>query len=98
MELVETLLDFIRASRDGNWLLYLDDHGRMLPWFSVYDHINYARWAPVFYADMIDLQSTAPEAYEEYKTGNFVLKKANGRFNQVPIDQGTEWINKMCKA
>ena len=66
MELVETLLDFIRASRDGNWLLYLDALGRMLPWFSVYDHTNYARWTPVYYAEMLDLQNTAPEVYEEF--------------------------------
>ena len=29
--------------------------------------------------------------------GNFVVKKTNGAFNQVPIDQATEWVNKLCK-
>jgi hypothetical protein len=29
--------------------------------------------------------------------GNFVIKKHVGRFNQVPVDQGTEWVNKICK-
>ena len=29
--------------------------------------------------------------------GNFVVKRKDGRFNQVPIDQATEWQNKICK-
>ena len=38
------------------------------------------------------------EVYEEFKAGNFVIKKSNGRFNQAPIAQGTGWVNKMCKV
>ena len=29
--------------------------------------------------------------------GDFVVKKTNGAFNQVHIDQATEWVNKLCK-
>ena len=28
---------------------------------------------------------------------NFVVKRSKRRFNQVPADQATEWINKTCK-
>ena len=35
----------------------------MLPWFRTYDHLNYARWAPVYYADMLKLKQSAPEVY-----------------------------------
>ena len=30
-------------------------------------------------------------------TGNFVVRKVSRQFNLIPIDQGTEWINKLCK-
>ena len=40
---------------------------------------------------------TAPEVYAEFMQGNFVVKRTKRRFNQVPADQATEWINKPCK-
>ena len=44
MKMVETLLNFIRANREGNWNLHLQSFADMLPWMTVYDHTNYARW------------------------------------------------------
>jgi len=98
MELVDILLSFIRALREGNWKLYLQALGKMLPWWSVYDHSNYARWAPVYYAEMLALETTAPDVFSEFMAGNFVVKKTKARFNQVPVDQATEWMNKLCKV
>ena len=69
----------------------------MLPWLTIYDHTNYARWGPVYLADMKLLEVTAPEVYAEFMQGNFVVKSTKRRFNQVPADQATEWINKPCK-
>ena len=97
LEMVELLLDFIRANRDGNWQLHLDTFAAMLPWMTVYDHVNYARWGPVYLADMKALPHTAPEVYQEFLMGNFVVKRSRHRFNQVPVDQATEWINRLCK-
>ena len=48
-------------------------------------------------ADMKLLEMTAPEVYAEFMQGNFVVKRTKRRFNQVPADQATEWINKPCK-
>ena len=69
----------------------------MFPWFRTYDHLNYVGWAPVYNADMLSLEQTAPGVYQEFVGGNFVVKKTNGAFNQVPIDQATEWVNKLCE-
>ena len=52
MNMVEILLDFIRAERDGNWTLHLEAFAAMLPWLTIYDHTNYARWGPVYLEDM----------------------------------------------
>lgn len=97
LQLVEILLSFIRANRDGDWLLHLASFEAMLPWITIYDHLNYARWGPVYLADMKWLPKTAPDVYEEFLAGNFVVKRHSGRFNQVPVDQATEWVNKVCK-
>jgi len=97
MEMVEVLLDFIRAQREGNWALQLEAFAAMLPWLSVYNHTNYARWGPIYLADMKLLPQTAPKVYAEFLDGNFVAKRSLHRFNQVSADQATEWMNRMCK-
>ena len=97
MSMVEILLDFIRAEREGNWNLHLEAFAAMLPWLIIYDHTNYAKWGPVYLAEMKNLENTAPEVYAEFMNGNFVVKRSKRRFNQVPADQATEWINKTCK-
>ena len=97
MEMVEVLLNFIRAERDGNWALHLESFAAMLPWLTIYDHTNYARWGPVYLADMKNLEKTAPEVHAYFTDGNFVVKRSKRYFNQVPADQATEWINKSCK-
>ena len=43
------------------------------------------------------LEMTTPEVYAEFMQGNVVVKRTKRRFNQVPADQATEWINKTCQ-
>lgn len=98
MKMVKTLLNFIRAEREGNWELHLESFAAILPWLVVYDHNNYSRWGPVYLTEMKSLEKTAPKIYAEFQAGNFVIKCSNNLFNQVPPDQATEWMNKMCKV
>ena len=97
MDMVEILLGFIRSSREGNWNLRLETFGAMLPWFAIYDHSNYSRWGPVHLADMKNLEQYAPDIHREFTAGNFVVKMTRNMFNQVPLDQATEWMNRICK-
>ena len=98
MELVEIMLDFMRAYRIRDWKLHLQTFEKRLPWFSTYDHLNYYdRWVPVYYEDKLSLEQSAPEVYQDFVGGNFVVKKTNGAFNQAPIYQATEWVNKVYK-
>ena len=97
MSMFEILLDFIRAEREGNWNLHLEAFAAMLPWLTIYDHTNYAKWGPVYLAEMKNLENNAPEVYAEFMNGNFVVKRSKRRFNQVPANQAAEWINKTCK-
>ena len=69
----------------------------MLPYLTIYDHTNYARWVPVYLTEMKGLQTSAPDLHREFESGDFVIKRSKGRFNQVPADQATEWQNRTCK-
>jgi hypothetical protein len=69
----------------------------MLPWMTVYDHTNYARWGTIYLAEMKYLETSQPIIHQEFMNGNFIVRCGKGRFNQVPIDQVTEWQNRVCK-
>ena len=43
LDMVQTLLDYQRSLRTGDWDLYLRATEKMLPWFHAYGHFNYAR-------------------------------------------------------
>ena len=58
ISMIEILLDFIRAERSGNWMQHVEAFTAMLPWFTIYDHTNYARWGPVYLADMKLIEKT----------------------------------------
>lgn len=98
MKMVEIMLDFIRAERDGNWQLHLSSFQSMLPYFFLYDHTNYARWGTIYISDMIKLEESAPDVYNEYMAGNFPVKRSDNLFNQVSADQALEWMNRACKV
>lgn len=97
LELVEILLEFQFAERSGNWELHLNSFRKMLPYFFAFDHTNYARWGTIYLLDMYKLPHTAPEVHKEFMNGNFVVKRLNGNFNQLSIDQALEHINKNSK-
>ena len=98
MEMVAILLGFIRAEREGNWEMHLELFSRMLPYFALFDHTNYARWGPVYLADMQNLVTTAPEVHNEFMAGKFSVKRTDSKFCQIPTDQALEHINRVAKV
>ena len=58
----------------------------MLPYFHAYDYTNYARWTTVYLADMQLLPETAPEVFQEFTSGNFLVKGSDNIYNQVWTD------------
>ena len=91
MEMVSALLQYTRAQRDGVWDLYLHSFQKMLPYFNRYDHLNYARWGPVYLVEL-------PEpVLNEFQKGNFVVKRSPKSFSQVDPDQAMEWVNGTSK-
>lgn len=71
MEMVEILLMFTRAQREGNWNLHLHSFQRMIPFFMTYGHTNYAHWGTIYVSEMHQLP---PEVKgRELDKGNFVV-------------------------
>ena len=87
---LKAVLALIRAERSGDSGLYLESMLCMLPVFYAYYRINYSRWLPVYIADMIILEDTAKEVYDELKAGKFSLNRTGKSFAAVPTDQVLE--------
>lgn len=98
MDMVFTLLAFIRADREGNWSLHLESFTKMLPLFHRYDHTNYARWGTIYLTEMRSLPDTAPEVNQEFQKGNFSIKRTKSNFSQIGPDQALEHINRVAKV
>ena len=100
LEMVPLLLTFIRATREGNWSLHLECIREMLPWYFAYDHLNYARYLPVYLLHMIQLPETHPEAQMMLENGDFGVQRTTEHgFAQLPIDQTIEQtLNRSTKT
>lgn len=85
--LVEILLNCIRAERDGLWDLHLVTVSAMLPYFFVYNHINYVRGCVMYVEDMKRLPQKIKTAFNQ---GHFSVKRRPGKFNNVAADHALE--------
>ena len=97
--MIEILLQYLRAEREGLWDLHLATTSSMLPYFFACGHINYARWVAVYLADMKLLSETFPDVHSEFCSGNFGVKHTEKPFNQIWSDMALEQsINRHVKS
>ena len=88
LDMVEILLNLIRSFREGDWHLHLQAVRAMLPWCFAYDHVNYARYASFYYAQMSVLAETHPDVYNHFLNGGFAVQRgAINPFGKQPVDQ-----------
>ena len=88
IDMLEILLGLIRASREGNWMLHLAMIKAVIPWMFAYDRLNYAKYLPVYYNQMLNLPMEHPEVYEHLKNeGMSVQLGAANTFGRIPLDQ-----------
>ena len=94
MQMVQILLLFVRAQRNGVWSLHIYAFQHMLPLLMRYNHTNYAHWGTIYLNEMHQLPE---EVRKEFESGNFVITRAGSNFNQVDPDQSQEWLNGIGK-
>lgn len=75
LEMVELLLLFQRATREGNWYLHLSAILSMMPWYFAYDRVNYSRYLPAYWMEMMNLEDTHPSVHNEFVRGKFVVQR-----------------------
>ena len=87
IEMVELLLLFTRATREGNWQLHLSAVRSMLPWYFAYNRTNYCRYLPAYYVEMLDLPNTHPDVHKSFLAGEFCVQRQEDHgFAQVECD------------
>ena len=82
--------DLVRADREGNWQLHLKTVEAVLPFFAVFNSINYLRWCSLYLEDMKVLPDTAPVVHAEFMAGQFVVKRFSIPFSAVATDMCLE--------
>ena len=79
IDMGQTMLDFIKAIRTGDWDLHLQSCEQMLVWMHAYDRINYSRHFTYYWVSQQNLQARFPAIYQEFKNGNFSTKRSPGK-------------------
>ena len=99
VDMVFLLLNFVRSSRTGDWLLHLSCMRQMLPWFFAYDRINYSRYLSLYWSEMKALPTSHPTVHEKFIEGEFCVQRSEMQFSQVPVDLTIEQtINRDSKT
>ena len=89
---------YVRAIREGYFLLYIDALSNIVLWFFALGHTNYARWIPVHLRDMFFFATKHPGVFAEFRKGNVVVKKTTHVFSGIAIDQAHEQNNASVKG
>eukprot|EP00058_Branchiostoma_floridae_P009808 XP_002595296.1 hypothetical protein BRAFLDRAFT_128105 [Branchiostoma floridae] len=90
VSMVLLLLQFIKAERSGDWSLHLASTACMVPCFNSMDRTNYARWLPVYLADMRRLPETHPQVHNAFMAGDHAISRSNQPFAKVWTDMALE--------
>ena len=89
--MVEILLGLLRADREGDWPLYLSCIREMIPLCFAMDKTNYARYLPIYYAQMTHLKEDCPDLYHHFQNGGFSVQlSSTNPFARIAVDQTTE--------
>ena len=99
IDLIQQVENLVRADREGDWELHLQAVQALLPIFAAFDSTNYLRWCALYLEDMHKLPVTAPNVYQAFTAGKFVVKRTYGKFNAVGADMALEQtINRSQKS
>ena len=99
ISMVQLLLQFVRATREGNWELHLATVRDMIPWMFAYDRLNYAKYMSVYWLQMQQLETSHPQAYQAFMNGEFSVQRSSQSFSKTAVDQTIEQtINKDTKT
>ena len=86
----DTLLKLLRADREADFEMHLTAVLEVIPYLFLACRSNYARYTPVYVAEMRHLGVSAPRMFQHMSEGGFLVKRSERTFNCVPADQALE--------
>ena len=92
MKYQQLVMLFVRAHRQPNVRLFVDTLKALVGIVFAMDHHNYAKWLPVFIADLESLPSSVLVEFEG--NGNWTISRTMNRFSAIAIDHAHEQNNK----
>lgn len=98
MEMVETMLQFLRSVRTADWDQNLTSLHAFTKYFFALDQQNYARMIPLYLSEMQNLHSSDPIIWQHFKEGQFVVNKSMVPFNALGADEALEHENRRLKV
>lgn len=92
IDMVQILLLFVRATRESAWQLHLSTVRLMMKWFFAYDHVNYARYLPSYWLEIVNLPFTHPSCHREISVkGQWTVQRQSVHgFASIACDQAIE--------
>lgn len=97
MRQVMNLLNYIGGTRLRNWMQHLATTEDMFKYFHAHDQSNYSKWALLYLADMLELQTTDPESWKFLEDGNFAVSKNEVAFTSIDPDHTIEHEHRPMK-
>lgn len=86
-EMVEIMLESIKADRECNFQLHVESVRKMLPYFFSMNHHNYARGITMYLQDMLQIPE---DVKTDFENGMLSVKRSSGTFNSVACDLALE--------
>ena len=96
MNLFETILLFIRATREESWKLHLRNLHELCPYFFSFDMVNCSRITPVCLSQMMNLKENKKK--NTMIEGGFCVGKSEVPFTSICADHGIEQENRSMKV
>lgn len=95
---IMNMLNYIGATRTKNWLQHLSTKDDMAIYFHAHDQRNYSKWALLYIADMLELESTDPDSWKFLSDGNFTVTTNSVPFTSIDPDHAIEHQHKVIKS
>ena len=98
LKIVLIYLVMIKSFREGDFDAYRHSLSAIMPYLFANDNTHYSRWGSIHLHDMLNLQKTHPNIYDEFLNGHFVLHESSRIFSGVALDQAHEHNNRLVKT
>ena len=96
VEMVQTIRDFVKPIKTGDWGLNLFASDKILHWFHTYDNYNYARHFSYHWASQQALAQDHPSIFQHFKEGGFLIQESSTKSLQIrPLSNPLAKIKKV---